>query len=302
MKNVLKPIGYILIALIGLSGTPQWLYTQPSISFGFGTIDKRTLSGSMAPDGTPLEMHVVDWDIKIHIPFHFNYGNTRTDHTFFYKHLDKFFTGWFAAEEDETVLHGVTHGYHLEIVHDFNDRWSIFTEVAPMTRSNMELSHEGGNFELHAGVGVFRSLNDQTSLGLGVRYSTLFGDPLVYPTVGFKWDNGSNLSANAYLPVEAEFWYTPTRNISFGIIAFMDGARFNGSFDTYRVEDARIHYSRATVTPSVRLYAGPWFIFHVDAGAAVYRRLEVSGNPGSKNPLKPSNAGFVRMGFTFRSR
>jgi hypothetical protein len=156
--------------------------------------------------------------------------------------------------------------YTFMFKHRMNDDWSFLTLLMPGIASDLEGSLSGDDYNYQTIAAFYRHFSPEFSLGFGVVYSTISGEPLPIPAIAIEWDNGSNMKFSAILPAEAEFWHTASPAIDLGLKATIEGNEFYGDPDIYKVDDPRMKYSILKVGPAVKVNLSKGVILNVEGG------------------------------------
>lgn len=144
-----------------------------------------------------------------------------------------------------------------------------------------------------------RHFSERFSLGLGVAYSTEFGEALPLPVLAFELNNGSNLRASGIVPMNLAFWYQPSQRVVLGLQMRVEGNEYHGDPEIYGVDDPRARYSVLTIGPSVSVHLSKWARLNVEGGIIGLHRFEFfdGDNKVASYDLGPTH--FIRAGLQF---
>ena len=135
-------------------------------------------------------------------------------------------------------------------------------------------------------------------MGLGIAFSTQFGNGEVLPLLSIDWNNGAKWSIKTLLPASLEIWYALNKRTNIGLLASGDGENFRfdpGSYgETFTKPNLR--YTMFTVGPTAEINLSKKMVLNVEAGIIGLHRFEFySGdNELVSNDLDPSQ--YVRLG------
>ena len=119
-----------------------------------------------------------------------------------------------------------------------------------------------------------RQLRETVSYGIGVAYSTDFGQPFPLPVLAFNWNNGSTLSWENILPVSSELWYRASERLRLGAVLGLEGGNFRGDPDIFGVANPELRYSVLMVGPSASYQLSSAMQFRIDSGLIGHHRFE----------------------------
>lgn len=140
--------------------------------------------------------------------------------------------------------------------------------------SDLKADISEDDFNFQAAAIAIRHYSERFSLGLGVAYSTQFGDAAPLPVLAFDWNNGKNLQFKAILPVSLEFWCRHSERLDVGLVTAGDGNNFHGDPDIYGVENPNLRYTMLTLGPVARINVTSWVQLHLEAGLIGLHRFE----------------------------
>lgn len=174
-----------------------------------------------------------------------------------------------ADDADDVAVHDF--GVSLGVVRPLGSGWAVVvTGGIGLATDYEDVDRE--HVRLTAGVIGQRRFNRQIRAGLGVASSYVFGELLPVPLVVVDWLPRERLHLLATLPQRAALTYRLTPWSTIGVVAELDGNRFEltGSED---VDNLGLSRGSAQVRGAVRVTGNLWAVAHV--GGTFFSRLQV---------------------------
>ena len=186
---------------------------------------------------------------------------------------------------------------NLMLMHRFSENWSMLAFVTPGLASDFEGKLTMDDFSYETAAVLIYKFSDYFSLGGGAAYSKQFGDPSPIPIISFEWNNGSNLKANAILPISMEFWYIMSKSIELGIVLNGDGNQYHGDPDIYGTDNPQLRYSLLTLGPAALIKLTSWLNMRINGGYTLLRRFEFFDGDTEAASYDLNNVPFAKVGF-----
>lgn len=186
---------------------------------------------------------------------------------------------------------------NLMLMHWFSENWSMLAFVTPGLASDFEGELTMDDFSYEAAAVLIYKFSDYFSLGGGAAYSKQFGEPYPIPIIAFEWNNGSNLKANAILPINMELWYIMSTSIEMGIVLAGDGNQYHGDPDIYGTDNPQLRYSLLTLGPAALFKLTGWLNMRINTGYTLLRRFEFFDGDAKAASYDLNNVPFAKVGF-----
>ncbi len=187
----------------------------------------------------------------------------------------------------------------LMITHTLSEKWSLLGFVIPGVASDLKGDLTGEDFNFQAVFAAIRKVGPRFSYGIGLAYSSQFGEPIPLPVLMFDMNNGKKLSWLTILPISSEFWYAHSMRVHLGILLEVQGNQFQGDPNRYDVDDPQLIHSIVTMGPSARFAFLNGLFLQVDSGVVALHRFEFydGDTEAASFNLKPS--AYLRMTLSF---
>ncbi len=195
---------------------------------------------------------------------------------------------------DIDVLHGAELSFNL--THALSQKWSLLAMVTPGLASDLHGKLNSNDFNVQAVLAGIRRASPQWAYGVGVVYSTQFGDAIPLPVLLADWNNGGKLSWFTILPVSSELWYAKSDRFHMGMLFGVNGNKYQGDPNRYETDDPELQYTLVTVGPSARVALGERMMFQVEAGVVPYHRFEFFDGSKKVDSLSLESSAFMRVG------
>ena len=193
-------------------------------------------------------------------------------------------------------LHSV--GYTMTLFHAMSEKGSVLLMGKSSLASDIEVDIAVEDFSFQTAAIFNRRFNQKLTMGLGIAFSTQFGNGELLPLLSIDWNSGAKWSVKALLPASLEIWYDFNKRINIGLLATGDGENFRfdpGSYgDIY--PEPNLRYTMFTIGPTAKINLSEKLILNVEAGIIGLHRFEFySGDEEYiSNDLEPSQ--YVRLG------
>lgn len=274
---------------------------MPAASFSYGHLPHTRLKNPPV-GGESLQIGVNTYDASVAYPFTFNGGDTTLTTEVAYHQMTLHYRNWNRDTLGDVRAERV-HSIRLTptLVHNFSERWSMLAIVAPGIASEFQSPLSVDDLILEAAAAGIYKFSDRFSMGLGVGFNPLLGQQFPLPILAFSWNNGSNMKAEAILPLSANFAWRAHSHVDLGVGARLEGSSFHGDPGKYDVDNPQLRYSLVKVGPSVTVRPAPWLGLKVDGGYAFARRLEFYDGNDEQESYDLQSRAYVNLSLLFGS-
>ena len=185
------------------------------------------------------------------------------------------------------------------LMHGLSEKWTLMTIVTPGLASDLRGDLSVDDFNFQAIVAGIKTVSPRFTYGVGVAYSTQFGEPIPLPVLLFDWNNGKKLSWKTILPISSELWYAHSSRLHLGMLLGVTGNSYQGNPERYDVDDPEMRYSVVTIGPSARIAVTPGVLMQIDAGFTPYHRFEFFDGSEKLESYNVKSNAFLRLGLRF---
>ena len=196
-----------------------------------------------------------------------------------------------------TVDRAIGISYSAIILHKYSEKWSFMGMITPGIASDFRSDKITGDDFYFSAVAVFiKKYSEKTSVGYGLAYVPDFGQPIPVPVVAIRWNNGKNMKAECILPVNIDFQYAYSKNITFGMQLGVEGNQYHGNSEQFLVPNPQLRYSVGTFGPYLKYRLYKMLMLKAKTGFTVLRRFEFYNGNDLHGSYDLKNSGFFNIG------
>lgn len=193
----------------------------------------------------------------------------------------------------EGKLHFVS--YSLSLIQILNEKLKLIVSAMPAISSDLEVSISSDDFLFLGSAFLSKRVSDNFSWGLGLAYTTRFGEPLVLPMVEIKHEN-ERFKFAARIPSKIEaLWSSKSGKVSYGVKAAVNGSQFNLTSDSSNPV-GNIRFSRINLGPVVNYQIKGPVYFTAFTGISMNRKYEIKSDLLGDLDFNSENGLFVSAG------
>lgn len=206
----------------------------------------------------------------------------------------------FESDEASKNLHNIS--YALTLVHRWN-KWVFLASAKPTLASDFEEKVSSDDFLFQGTLLLSRKVGSKITVGAGVTYTPITGDPGFLPTIQVKMNTKKN-TLDVLLPTHAIYLrHLGIRGkISIGAKAETDGNNYHVTLKQFNGADpssiSNIIYSRINMGPMVQYKMNPLIRIHAFGGMSVRRTYEFDGTDDMDFDYDSKNAPFINVGIS----
>jgi hypothetical protein len=189
--------------------------------------------------------------------------------------------------------------YNLSIIQSLTDRWKVAAILTPSLASDFKDKLSSSDFFMQGALIGIRKLNDFTSLGGGISYTTQLGSPLLLPVVYFRYYKDRQ-KVNIQLPMLADYAYSvdPKDKLNVGFRMGLNGTNFHVTSDDINshIDVNELRYSRINAGPVISYKICNVLKLEATGGLSVARKFEFVAAGGAKQySFGSNNTGFINI-------
>lgn len=190
--------------------------------------------------------------------------------------------------------------YSMTAIHQINQKMRWMLQLQPTLASDFEEDLSSDDLVVQGTFLVSKQVSERFSYGLGVIYTTRFGEPQVLPALEFKHHNDRH-TFTAILPAKIEYAYHvgQSKKLSIGLRASTNGANFNLTVqDFLNVVPSRINkviYSRLNAGPVITYKLAKNLKIEAFGGATVARKFRLQDFDEDQFEFDADNGSFVNV-------
>lgn len=189
--------------------------------------------------------------------------------------------------------------YNFTIIQSLTDKWSVAATLTPSLASDFKDKLSSEDFFMQGALLGIRKLNDFTSIGGGISYTTKLGSPLLLPVVYFRYYRDRQ-KVNIQLPMLAEYAYSLDEKdkLNAGFKMGLNGTNFHITGDDINshTDVDKLRYSRINAGPVISYKICNVLKLEATGGLSVARKFEfMSAGDAKQSTLGSNNTGFVNI-------
>jgi hypothetical protein len=189
--------------------------------------------------------------------------------------------------------------YNFSIIQSLTDKWKIAASLMPSLASDFKDKLSSEDFFIQGYLVGVRKLNDFTSLGGGISYTTELGSPLLLPAVYFRYSRGRQ-NVNVQLPMLAEYAYSVDAKdkLNVGFRMSLNGTNFHvtGDDNNSDLDVNKLRYSRINAGPVVGYKICNVLKLEATGGISVARKFEfMTAGGANQYTFNSNNTGFINI-------
>jgi hypothetical protein len=187
-------------------------------------------------------------------------------------------------------------GLGVTMIYSGFENRKIITRLAPGISSDFKTITDD-DFRLFGMILGVQKLSETFSIGLGVIYNQDFGDPRIYPGLGFNWQISDLLELDMNMP-RPRILYTPNDQTRFALHAAPAGDSWSIEHEG---EDLELTLENIRIGGEVERKVAKHFWLALDLGINVDRSYEVEHEDG-RNIIDAGadSVPYVRVGLVYR--
>ena len=189
--------------------------------------------------------------------------------------------------------------YNFSFVQSLDDKWKIAGSLMPSLASDFRDKLSSDDFFVQGYLAGIRKLNEFSSVGGGITYTTTLGSPLLLPVVYFRYNKGRQ-KVDVELPMVADYAYRldDRDKVNVGFRMGLNGTNFHVSSDNSNsnIHVDKLSYSRINVGPVVGYTIAKSLKLEATGGMSVARKFEFLTAGAAKNIMfNSNNTGFFNI-------
>ena len=187
-------------------------------------------------------------------------------------------------------------GLGVTMIYSGFENRKIITRLAPGISSDFKTITDD-DFRLFGMILGVQKLSETFSIGLGVIYNQDFGDPRIYPGLGFNWQISEALELDINMP-RPRILYTPNDRMRMALHAAPAGDSWSIGHEG---EDLELTLENIRIGGEVERKVAEHFWLSLDIGVNVDRSYELELEDGhSIIDAGADNVPYVRVGLVYR--
>jgi hypothetical protein len=190
--------------------------------------------------------------------------------------------------------------YNLSIIQTLTDKWKVAAMLTPSLASDFKDKLSSNDFFMQGALVGIRKLNDFSSLGGGITYTTKLGSPLLLPAVYFSYYKGRQ-KVNIQLPMLADYAYSldAKDKLNAGFRMTLNGTNFHVTGDddiNSHVNVDKLRYSRINAGPVISYKICKTLMLEATGGISVARKFEfMAAGDAKQYTFSSNNTGFINI-------
>lgn len=163
--------------------------------------------------------------------------------------------------------------YTLTVLHKLKKDWSILAMVNPTLSSTFNTSLEGDDWLVNGTLQAIKEKSNGFSYGGGVLVTSRFGNPILLPTLQFKWKKERS-QFHIFLPQSIKY-DRYFGDFTAGLQVVVDGSLYNVNFDVDAEPVDKVAYTRVIVGPKFSYRVGKALQLGASGGITAARSVEL---------------------------